>query len=1839
MAEFNEIKFKGQVQDYSTLKAGLKRSDLNDIKLQSIFDAIDTANENGVKDGVLDEKETKTFMQKIIEFAKGGRDRNFSSKEANKLLQALGLTNLDETNLFGLLNTLSNQSKNIKQTTKNTQNNSNIVEYTDGHTEEIFQDGSKILTVKNGNKTTVTKQDKDGKVISKTETIVENGVETVVEYEGETPKSKTVTDTNNNKISNYTLENGNETLVQEENTQTGDITTYQDGVKTITNKDGTVIVEKDGITTTTSSDGNVTTVNSKNSTVTTVKNPEENAETITTIDNDGTITVLNKKDSKNISQTISKSGQTYTVEYDGKGNTRGVVVQNGESPALMAKRFGCKLEDLIAANPDTIKGKAPNQYFLVGADIVIPGEMNAEKFAQINTGRQTKEQAIGKYTQFVQVQQAQIEAEDAELAARKNHRRSFLEQKWNTFEECAIAYYKREGVTNPTKRQIELRIKELQELNPNLKDGEIKGKKIIATFSPETDAQIGAGQQRREATRMEQKRKAETATGKTMAQVMYNAIDDHVGGVSESDFQANLKKVSADNVVGLLKQYNEISPDETLIEAIMDETWNSLDTRRDAINKIVQALIQRAENANISDERQKQAIEACKQELNSYWSLGIGYCQTSKLDGLINNLIGTIDAAEALTNEEKSQLSGTGIDETLNLMNTQVSENTSALNAQLAEDGWCADLYEGLKWCVGSDNLDENVKADLKKYEGYITELQKAEQAGGEASFKAKFKEIFGVDYDPNLMKGYNKLQSNFAMAQGLTMQKEGFYSEFGSCINGQEDYSSMRTKYGQYLAQIAQAEGQNIDANIALDNVIATQLQKQGLDINTATDAQKHQALKTVISDTYNAIDAELNKYTQGRSLSNMEKQLKNAGSAVFGNKNDIAFRINDYISSQQQGGAAVNMAIKAAGAIAVGIATGGAGFAALATASLATAAISAGVDLTDRVSSEIGLKEGEISNILKNATIDGASVFAGGMVGKYAAMFKNANSFVQAGGKLSMMMAGDVATGAAAEYLQTGTITLEGVAFQAVFSAAGNLVSLKQLAKTDVPTTTSGDAQQVKVSRGVKGDVNNHRDIIADGEVARNADQAHLNANERRIIEESLEDVPTSEDLARYQRENGYQPVPEADQPTYQNHQEQVAADYANAHRVENNAVITEQKAPTVPKEAIDNLNDEIRGIDGSIRRLEQQIAGAKRFGKNTEALEKQLSGLQQKRAIKMAELEAIQKPKVEVVSDNADIETPKQTTETSEIKPSAEIKQDVTPESVRQSTKNISDAEIPIEHKGLWNDCKSRINSITDELKNFKGDIQAMLLKCENLFADLKVIANKATASVKNKIEQLIEDLRSMLTPKNLPNVDEALTPSVTSQHRMEMGQIGSSIPRAKNLDDLNKLQTWLDQMPESSQKTHLQNQLNAKYAEISAPKVEVSQIADYSNSKQGTRLPKNKPVTLQGFETLRLANYDLDLSSPEIQSKLNAMKDGDVITVGRNATGANDIKIDGSFTTVSGKHLQIEKVGNRFVVTDLSTNGTIIGKSIAHVSGEIKTTFGHQTVNNLADLKPGQTTSIVKGDIKYTIENNNGQIKITSRAKLSPTLNKAIKFDEIRMSNRTPNGKANPGKTMGELLTPQQKKVYSDSMDAFERSKNKKIVHNANNVLTTDNMLHGTDLDALLSNGGILDNGLVPREISGNSAAHFADGSVPDTLTPLCSDVWDIRQNATIKDYFDANNSHWNNYGESNFLPNSNQMASSVVIVFDKKSIDPTIIDNSFGVNNSGKSILFENGNMSRGHNYPTHRAIPIGAPANSIDRIIIDTRRISSTEVQALRQKINSLGLDVKLYDLNGNLLS
>lgn len=97
-------------------------------------------------------------------------------------------------------------------------------------------------------------------------------------------------------------------------------------------------------------------------------------------------------------KTKTVDGKTYSVTYDGEGNTTGIIVQNGESIGMLAKKFGCTVEDIINANPDLVKGKGNNKYFLVGAEIKIPKELEPDDKALQN--RQSKREAIAAYELF-----------------------------------------------------------------------------------------------------------------------------------------------------------------------------------------------------------------------------------------------------------------------------------------------------------------------------------------------------------------------------------------------------------------------------------------------------------------------------------------------------------------------------------------------------------------------------------------------------------------------------------------------------------------------------------------------------------------------------------------------------------------------------------------------------------------------------------------------------------------------------------------------------------------------------------------------------------------------------------------------------------------------------------------------------------------------------------------------------------------------------------------------------------------------------------------------------------------------------------------------------------------------------------------------------------------------------------------------------------------------------------------------------------------------------------------------------------------------------------------------
>lgn len=260
---------------------------------------------------------------------------------------------------------------------------------------------------------------------------------------------------------------------------------------------------------------------------------------------------------------------------------------------------------------------------------------------------------------------------------------------------------------------------------------------------------------------------------------------------------------------------------------------------------------------------------------------------------------------------------------TIKLLEAHVKNAETAFEKQLAEDGWAGDFADGISVLWGSDNRASKVSKDIEKYKKDLANLQKAAEQG-DKNFNAKFKNMFGVDFN------------------------------------------------------------------------------------------------QQAIAD-----------YVQNPTDKNYQK--------AFGTKNNINKRVNDYNKSQQTGATVVKGSATVAAGVAIGVATAGTGIAAVGMAAAGTAASSAAINVSDRLTSDVGLKEGDLQNILKTAAWDGVSVAAGGAVGKLASTAIKGVTTTAKAGRAAVSAAGDTAVGAAQEYAETGQVTAAGTMMNAALGSVG--------------------------------------------------------------------------------------------------------------------------------------------------------------------------------------------------------------------------------------------------------------------------------------------------------------------------------------------------------------------------------------------------------------------------------------------------------------------------------------------------------------------------------------------------------------------------------------------------------------------------------------------------------------------------------------------------------------------------------------------------------------------------------------------------------------------------------
>lgn len=288
---------------------GIDENDSNYSQLSSIFDYFDT-NKEGDSAGKLDREELNNFFRMLTDLA---GDNKLSEKEAGKL--KIDGKKIDKTgkSLFGFIHRLMINSNNIAGVIQS--KDSELIKYYDGHTEEVFKDGSKIIKRK-------------------------------TKWDGKEAMEEVAKDSNGNEISKIITVN--------------DIVVYDE--LTVYDEDGNPVLRE------ISENGNAQGRNSheikaydKNTEKWVTRYQEEsyldieNKETIEIreYEEDGTFKYTEIKDNLLRKQSIIINNKSRIIEFDSDGCLKGYFIGKGETSKSIAEKFGTDEELLKRANPNS----------------------------------------------------------------------------------------------------------------------------------------------------------------------------------------------------------------------------------------------------------------------------------------------------------------------------------------------------------------------------------------------------------------------------------------------------------------------------------------------------------------------------------------------------------------------------------------------------------------------------------------------------------------------------------------------------------------------------------------------------------------------------------------------------------------------------------------------------------------------------------------------------------------------------------------------------------------------------------------------------------------------------------------------------------------------------------------------------------------------------------------------------------------------------------------------------------------------------------------------------------------------------------------------------------------------------------------------------------------------------------------------------------------------------------------------------------------------------------------------------------------------------------------------
>ena len=402
---------------------------------------------------------------------------------------------------------------------------------------------------------------------------------------------------------------------------------------------------------------------------------------------------------------------------------------------------------------------------------------------------------------------------------------------------------------------------------------------------------------------------------------------------------------------------------------------------------------------------------------------------------------------------------GTAQKVTVNMMSNQLDQAQAAFDKQMNADGWAEDVADGISVLWGSNNRASKVREDLKTYRNNINQLKNAAKQG-DAQFKTKFKQIYGVNYNQNAIANYylRPTKANYQKAFGTKndigyrvakyneSQKAGgeWVKTGGKVVTGIAAVAtaipSGGASIGAYAAGLGLAGVATAAADIAID-VSNKAVSKEGLQDGElgqyVKDGVKDGAITVATLGTSKIVKGGYTAYKAAKATSKAATAAEKAAeqSAVNVEKG--------LTTTAQQGatGVETGLATQTTGTAERGVARLGQQGSNVTERGLTKAGENSEKGLARTGQQGSNVAERGLAKAGKNTEKGLAKIEpqAGNTVSDTAA--KVANGALSKTEEAVIDTAVDAAVGASAEYMQTGQVTVEGTAMNMAIGAGGLL------------------------------------------------------------------------------------------------------------------------------------------------------------------------------------------------------------------------------------------------------------------------------------------------------------------------------------------------------------------------------------------------------------------------------------------------------------------------------------------------------------------------------------------------------------------------------------------------------------------------------------------------------------------------------------------------------------------------------------------------------------------------------------------------------------------------------